>query len=501
MMSDDDESPPLTSPEQFGPTEIEDSLLCVVVTCAQYIREKKRKRAYEERLAESYQKGLTNAFFRDQFLSRFESLDANTFRAMFRMSRFAYEILFEGVSRFLQHKVHPANAQSRQQSNRRPVTVDEKICIGLRILAGASYADAIWGFMVQKSAVYYIFWEFVVAILCSDLGKIEYPESPEDMQALADLMTENGNNNIYYHACMLVLDGYAVRIRAPTPNDVPNPASYKNRKGFWSVNLQALTDAVQRFRWLDMTTPGSTHDSSAFFSTKTGRSLAGMGAAEDGSNPSRLAVDSLEDVVLQPGENLLPDGRILNCDRHGRPFWVSTGEAYGAFMQLVSPWPGQGLLSRFPYKDAFNYLLSNGSRNGVERAFGILYARWGILWRPICFKFEKIPKIVMACCRLHNFLIDIRDLERPILGSGLGYFGSRTSKNGMSERLRTPSGQTGFDDSIHNQRDCHVQPEVARKILGQGQVACPIRQQITDSLALAQITRPRDSTGRLAGVL
>jgi hypothetical protein len=120
-----------------GLTEIDDSFLMVVVACAQRVREKKRKQNNEVRLAESYEKGVTNAFFRDMFLLRFESLDARTFRAMFRMSRFACELLYEGVAHILQHKVHPANAESRQSSNRRPVTVDEKICVGLRILAGA----------------------------------------------------------------------------------------------------------------------------------------------------------------------------------------------------------------------------------------------------------------------------------------------------------------------------------------------------------------------------
>jgi hypothetical protein len=498
----DVEHPPLISQGQFGPTEIEDFYLVVVMVCAQHIRQKKRKRHDKERRAESYLKGIQNSFFRDLFLTKFQSLDATTFRAMFRMSRFAYEILYEGVGPFLQHKVHPANAIARQQSNRRPVSVDEKICVGLRVLAGASYADAIWGFSVQKTAIYYVFWEFVVAILCSDIGKIECPETPEEMQALADLMAINGNKNVCYYACMLVLDGYAVRIGAPTNTDVPNPASYKNRKSFWSINMQAMTDGIQKFRWVDMTTPGSTHDSTAFFSTKKGRSLAGLGAEEDGSNTSTLVIQSLDNVVLQPGDNLLPDGRNLICDRHSRPFWVSTDEACGAFLQLVSPWPGQGLLTRAPHKDAFNYLLSNGSRNGVERAFGILYARWGILWRPIRFKFEKIPKIVMACCRLHNFLIDIRDLERPVLGSGLGYFGSRTNNRGEREKLREPNGHTGYDDSVHDQRDCHLEVDVEqRMILGAGKQSCPIRQQITDSLTLAKITRPRDSTGRLAGVL
>jgi hypothetical protein len=199
MMSDDETG------GHFGPTEIEDSFLLVVVACAQHIRQEKRKRSDEERRAESYEKGIQNAFFRDLFHTRFESLDANTFRAMFRMSRFAYEALYESIFPFLHHQIHPTNAKSRLKSNRRPVSVDEKICIGLRILAGASYADAIWGFSLQKTAVYNVFWDFVIAVLCSEVGRIQYPETTEEMQALADLMRDNGNKNVYYHGCFLVL--------------------------------------------------------------------------------------------------------------------------------------------------------------------------------------------------------------------------------------------------------------------------------------------------------
>ena len=311
------------------------------------------------------------------------------------MSRRACGILCDGLSPSLQRKVHPASANARQRSNRRLASVDEKICIGPRTLAGVSCPDATWGFSAQKTAALDILWEFFVAIICSEIGKTECPDAVEEMQALADLMTKNGNKSARHHGCVLVMDGHAVRVRSLTDEDVPNPASRKSRKSFWSTNLQAMTDGAQKFRWLDTTAPGSTHDSTAFFSTKKGRSLVGLGGEESGSNLSTLVIQSLDDVVLQPGENLLPDGCLLVCDKNGRPFWVSTDEAYGAFLQLVSPWPGQGLLARAPYKDAFNYLLSNGSRNGVERAFGRLYARWGILWRPIRFKFDKIPKIVI----------------------------------------------------------------------------------------------------------
>jgi hypothetical protein len=45
-------------------------------------------------------------------------------------------------------------------------------------------------------------------------------------------------------------------------------------------------------------------------------------------------------------------------------------------------------------------------RQVVERAFGILVQRWGVFWRPLRVKFDKIPLLIRVCCKLHNFCID-----------------------------------------------------------------------------------------------
>ncbi len=37
-----------------------------------------------------------------------------------------------------------------------------------------------------------------------------------------------------------------------------------------------------------------------------------------------------------------------------------------------------------------------------EQAFGILVARFGILWRPLRVDLCRVPRIISACMRLHN---------------------------------------------------------------------------------------------------
>ena len=51
----------------------------------------------------------------------------------------------------------------------------------------------------------------------------------------------------------------------------------------------------------------------------------------------------------------------------------------------------------------FNYRLSR-VRRIVENVFGILSSRFGVFQKPIPLEPEKVEKIVMAACVLHNFL-------------------------------------------------------------------------------------------------
>ena len=61
---------------------------------------------------------------------------------------------------------------------------------------------------------------------------------------------------------------------------------------------------------------------------------------------------------------------------------------------------------------AFNNILSS-QRITIERAFGILVRRWGILWRPIAFSLCKVAKIVRVCAMLHNICVDRWVINNP----------------------------------------------------------------------------------------
>jgi hypothetical protein len=52
-------------------------------------------------------------------------------------------------------------------------------------------------------------------------------------------------------------------------------------------------------------------------------------------------------------------------------------------------------------------------RINVECSFGMLVNRWGILWQPMRCDLRKVPRVVLACMKLHNFIIDTGCVEIP----------------------------------------------------------------------------------------
>jgi hypothetical protein len=81
------------------------------------------------------------------------------------------------------------------------------------------------------------------------------------------------------------------------------------------------------------------------------------------------------------------------------PSWahVVLDEAFGSTDQELVAWSqGKNVLSQ--EKDAFNYFLS-AQRQSVERVFGVLHNRWGILWRPMGFAFDRYKFILITVCR------------------------------------------------------------------------------------------------------
>ena len=104
---------------------------------------------------------------------------------------------------------------------------------------------------------------------------------------------------------------------------------------------------------------------------------------------------------------------------------------------------------------------------------------------------------MLAICRLHNFLIDAKDMQNiPEIGTGMGHFGSRIS-GGKQETGRTSRNQGGFDDQVHHQDDCWLRGPTIPGNVNEDRKTCSIRDEITTSLEAVSVKRPDHSLGRL----
>jgi len=166
--------------------------------------------------------------------------------------------------------------------------------------------------------------------------------------------------------CWSALDEIAVKIKEPQAWEVPNSSTYFNRKGWFAINTQAMCDSRYRFTFVSCLSAGSTHESTAYSITSLARLLE----------------------------------KQMGCWLQG--VWVAADDFNNCMNRLLTNWPGRNLSVA---EECFNYRQSS-SRIFIEQDFGILVARWGILWRPLSFTLGQKAKIVVVCCKLRNLITD-----------------------------------------------------------------------------------------------
>ena len=148
-----------------------------------------------------------------------------------------------------------------------------------------------------------------------------------------------------------------------------------NPKAFFSghylsygLNRQALCDACLRFMYFAVIAPGKVNGA--------------------------IAIQKCSDL-LDAIKNL-PFGHYMVGDA-----------AYDLTDQLLTPFVGsQG---SHPDRDAFNFY-SSQLRIRIEMADGRMVNKWWILTTTLTCSLRTSPNILMACARLHNYVIDVDDV-------------------------------------------------------------------------------------------
>ena len=213
--------------------------------------------------------------------------------------------------------------------------------------------------------------------------------------------------------------------------EVGNALDFYNRKGFFSLNCQAVCYSSYRFTFVSCVAAESTHDSTAF------------------------ELSSLSRLLRSPSSSSLFD------------YWIACDEAYAGGKRLVVPWSGRYLSES---KDCFNYWLSS-ARIFIEQCFGMLVVRWGILWRPLRVPISRMGNIVLLCCKLYNFIINrgFINIYQPT-------------------RLDERYHKDVADTTVHLQGDCDQEFRSNRR--RRDLDPCPIRELFNNKIEGLQLQRP-----------
>ena len=213
------------------------------------------------------------------------------------------------------------------------------------------------------SASYKAFDDFVNAVnTCLDLD-INFPQSPSEWKVVNDGFCAKSSEGIM-QGCVGAIDGYFQRIQTPFKKEVGNVQSYySGHYESHGLNCQACVSSDLAFMYFGVVSPGSTND-----------------------NVSYPLAAGLRDTVEQ-----LLAGLYCVADA-----------AYTLQENLLIPFTG--CERNDPAHDAFNFFMSQ-LRIRVEMAFGRLTNKFRILKGCMIGSLDRISAFIMACARIHNFII------------------------------------------------------------------------------------------------
>ena len=249
---------------------------------------------------------------------------------------------------------------------RKSITVEKRLAVTLWCLATpCEYWSISHLFGIGRSTVCEIVHSTCQVIVDQLLSQyINFPSGPR-----LDSIVSGFNHQWGIPQCAGAIDGTHFPVCAP----ILNHTDYYNRKGYYSINMQAVVDHQYRFLDIYVGWPGSVHDARVFSHS----SLYSKGE-------SGTLLPSSEKSI-QPGVKL--------------PVFIVGDSAYPLLNWLMKPYPQSLATSRD--RITYNYRISR-ARIVVENAFGRLKGRWRRLLKRNDMLVENISTVVAAACVLHN---------------------------------------------------------------------------------------------------
>jgi hypothetical protein len=328
------------------------------------------------------------------------SMLRSEFTRMFRMDPLTFAYLVGALSPRIDRNFVQAERAGGY------ISPELRVAMTIRWLAGGSYLDLKVHMGVATSTFYDIAEDVCDAII--ETFPIKFDTSRDALkERAAEFALRQRPHMRVFRGVVGAIDGLLVKIRCPWKSEVGMPRTFFCRKGFFALSVQAVCDARKRFIFVSMDMPGSTHDARVFTMS--------------------ALWEAIQLGYISQGFYLLGDA------------------AYRGIQHILTPFIGNQTAD----ESVFSFYHSS-LRMCVECSFGILVARWGILWKPLKVSLRRAPKIVETCMCLHNVMIDRcvpQEIRPPVYSkSGRVTYRPHIDNNGAPTQLMTDNGAESTAD-------------------------------------------------------
>jgi len=275
------------------------------------------------------------------------------------------------------------------------VTPEKILALGLYRLAHRnSYVTIGSNFNVGKTTVFEAVQDVVGALCGMKEEYIKFPSTNQEILAARQTFETLSNLPNVVGAIGVT----HIKIKNP----IENGADYFSGLQQHDVVLQAVADGGGRFLDVEAGFPGSLPDSSVLRDSTLYRRITNEG--------------------LMAKQTVTVGGREI------RPVLLGSS-AYPRYPWLLKP---HHEYTNSPLEINFNKELSK-ARMSVDRAFGVLRRRWGILQKRLDSNISFTNKVIVACCVLHNFCISAEDLWDEVDGDDDSDFPARDENGHVSD--------------------------------------------------------------------
>ena len=297
-------------------------------------------------------------------------------RKAYRMSIETFDMLHDRLEPALREefKCRPRKCGSPPNGE---IPTKLRLSAAMRFFAGGSVYDIMLTHGIGRQSVYCSVYGVVDCVnkdksLSFNENDAEFPTHDEQREIAKGFLAKSGAE---FDKIVLAIDGMLVWTIQPTVAEceylkIGARMFHCYRKDKYGYLLMAGCDHETKFRWKDIKHPAACSDYLAWMSSSVGR---------------KLEYDD-SDLIL-PGHSIAGDNAFVEN------------------MTMSTPIPSTNISE---IEDAYNFYLSQ-LRITIERAFGILVHRWGVMRRPLSMSILKVPALVECLMRLHNYCIDNPD--------------------------------------------------------------------------------------------